>query len=114
MSGCAVMRAPRAKPGLTLKITVVIEPDGDAYHAYCPALEGLHVDGRTVEEAYRNAGEAARVYLASIARHGEELPIGEDLSATHTSRPRVPKKARVRSVRIECPSRLMSGVKLKT
>lgn len=53
---------------------IVIEPDEPGYHAYCPALPGLHVPGDTPEEALRNAAEAAVAYLDSMLEHGERLP----------------------------------------
>jgi hypothetical protein len=33
--------ALKAKPrkGLTFHVTVVVEPDGDQFHAHCPALK---------------------------------------------------------------------------
>ena len=54
---------------LRLKLTVIIEQDDGAWHAFCPALKGLHVDGDTQEEALTNAIEAAKVYINSLAMH---------------------------------------------
>ena len=34
---------------LYIQVAVVVEPDGDGYHAYCPNLKGLHMDGKTGE-----------------------------------------------------------------
>lgn len=67
------------EPSLHLKVSVVIEPDENGYHAYCPALKGLHVDGMTEDEALENARQAALVYLESLAQHGDALPIGQYL-----------------------------------
>jgi len=53
---------------LRLQITVVIEPDGDSFHAYCPAFKGLHVDGANEKEALRNAAEQkVRIHSNKIA-----------------------------------------------
>jgi len=40
------------------KVEIFIEPDGDGFHAYCPALKGLHTCGDTEEEALENAKDA--------------------------------------------------------
>ena len=62
-----------------LRIRVRLEPEEDgSFHAYCPALKGLHVHGETRDEAFRRAQEAIRLYLKSIARHGDPLPLGPD------------------------------------
>ena len=59
-----------------LTFSVVVEKDGKLFHAFCPGLKGLHVDGKTEDEALQNATEAASCYLASLVRHGDPLPIG--------------------------------------
>ena len=43
-------------------LVIIVEPDGDSYHAYAPALKGLHVDGETPAEAISNAIMAALYY----------------------------------------------------
>ena len=58
------------------KVQVVIEPDGTGFHAYCPALKGLHTCGDTEEEALQNAKDAATAYLRSLMKHGDPIPIG--------------------------------------
>ncbi len=37
---------------------VVIEPDEDGFHAYCPILKGCHTWGNTRKEVLNNVGEA--------------------------------------------------------
>jgi predicted RNase H-like HicB family nuclease len=49
-------------------VSIVVEPDDDRFHAYVPGLVGLHVDGKTEEEAVKNACEAIIVYLDSLAQ----------------------------------------------
>lgn len=61
---------------IILKISAVIEPDEDGFHGYCPALKGLHVDGKTEKETLKNLSDAAEVYIASLVKHGDPLPIG--------------------------------------
>jgi predicted RNase H-like HicB family nuclease len=58
----------------TFEISIIIEPDDGRFHAYVPALKGLHVDGVTREEALRNACEAIIVYLDSMARFQDAFP----------------------------------------
>jgi predicted RNase H-like HicB family nuclease len=60
---------------MNLSIDVVVEKDGESFHAHCPALKGLHVDGATEWDAIQNVKEAAVVYLNSLALHGDPLPI---------------------------------------
>lgn len=64
------------KPMIEFVITVVVESDDDSFHAYCPALKGLHTCGATEEEALRNAADAAVAYLRSLIKHGEPIPVG--------------------------------------
>ena len=61
---------------LRLRVVVVIEPDGDGYYAYCPALKGLHAAGDTEDEAVEGARVAALAYLESMVAHGEPIPSG--------------------------------------
>ena len=96
---------------LTLKITLIVEPDGPGYHAYCPALDGLHVGGDTEEEAVENATDAVKVYLASLAQHGDPLPVGPDCILEHEQAEqfRVPAGAFLRHLELQWPSPSMSG-----
>lgn len=61
---------------MRVQIGIVVEPDDGGFHAYAPALPGLHTDGRTEEEAVQNAAEAVVAYLESMLKHGDPLPIG--------------------------------------
>ncbi|MEK7398738.1 MAG: type II toxin-antitoxin system HicB family antitoxin [Candidatus Poribacteria bacterium] len=55
-------------------IEVVIEPDEDVYHAYCPILRGCHTWGHTEEEAFRFIQEAVRLHLEDMIDDGEIVP----------------------------------------
>lgn len=46
-----------------MKLTVVIEPDGDGYHAKVPALPGCGTWGKTEEAARKLIKEAIQLYL---------------------------------------------------
>lgn len=67
------------KKKIIYKVEIVVEPDGDGFHAWCPALKGLHVDGATEGEATSNAGDAAIAYIQSLIKHNEPIPIGDGL-----------------------------------
>lgn len=58
------------------RINVVIETDENGFHAYCPALKGLHTYGNTKEEALQNAKDAAITYLKSSIKHHDPIPLG--------------------------------------
>jgi len=60
---------------MIFKIQIIIEPDGDEFHAYCPDLKGLHTCGNTEQEALVNAQDAAIAYLKSLIKHNEPIPI---------------------------------------
>ena len=93
----------RQKLRLRLTLGVVVEKDGELFHAFCPGLKGLHVDGRTEEEACQNAAEAATCYLASLIRHGDPLPIGPHFTAERLEDiPPIPVGALLRNIEVQC------------
>ena len=101
---------PKDTLTITLKISAVIEPDEGGYHGYCPALRGLHVDGATQKETLNNLKDAITVYLTSLSKHGDPLPIGPDLMVS-VVRPNIPDKAILRNLTVEWhPSLQMCGV----
>ena len=61
---------------IEFQVEIIVEPDGDEYHSYCPALKGLHACGETVEEALSNARDAATAYIESLIKHGDPIPVG--------------------------------------
>ncbi len=65
----------RAK-GVRVSLQVCFELDGDGFHAYAPALKGCHVGGATLEEAHSAIREAAQLYLRSLIKHGDPIPVG--------------------------------------
>jgi predicted RNase H-like HicB family nuclease len=46
-----------------VRLSVVVEPDGDGYHAKVPALPGCGTWGKTEAEARRLIKEAIQLYL---------------------------------------------------
>ena len=78
------MGATERKVRVRFSVNIVVEPDDGQFHAFCPALKGLHVGGRTEKEALKNAVDGAIVYLESLIKRGDPIPIGvavERLSA---------------------------------
>ena len=63
-----------------ISVLVVIEPDEDQFHAYAPALPGLHIDGKTKQEAFDRMKEGIVVYIESLHEYGDPLPVGPGLT----------------------------------
>ena len=61
---------------ITLRVRIVVEPDDGRFHAYCPDFRGLHVDGDTPDDALENAKQAASLYVTSLLKHHEPIPVG--------------------------------------
>ena len=96
---------------LKIKITVQVEKDGDSFYAYCPGLKGLHVDGATEDEAINNAVEAAGLYVSSMMRHNDPLPIGAGFSAEEKAlRPSSARRTLSRNLEMPWPSAQACGV----
>jgi predicted RNase H-like HicB family nuclease len=68
---------------IEFQIEVIIEPDDGSFHAYCPALKGLHTCGDTEQEAVNNAKDAAIAYIESCIKHGDSIPIGTQVHREH-------------------------------
>ena len=60
----------------TYTFKVVVEPDEDRWHAYCPALlrKGGATWGYTEEEALKNIHEVVQMVVESLVEHGEAIP----------------------------------------
>lgn len=60
----------------TYKYRIVIEQDEDGiYIATCPALQGCHSQGDTVDEAIENIKDAIRLHIEARKAIGEPIPI---------------------------------------
>jgi predicted RNase H-like HicB family nuclease len=75
----------------TYTYKVVVEPDEDRWHAYCPTLErqGAATWGRTKEEAFKHIEEVVRMVVESLIEHGEAVPEGPSDQVHVTVEPRV-------------------------
>ena len=85
-------------------VTVVLEKDGDGYHAYAPAFKGLHIDGDTEEHALDRVREAINVYCASLDKHGERLQEGPGLTIRRAAK----------TYTLQWPSTHPSGINSRT
>ena len=99
---------------MKFKVSVVVEPDGEGFHAYCPAFQGLHIDGKTPQEAIDRTCEALEWYFDSLVRHGDPVPVGPDC-VVEGDRPRVPMHtapagAILQNVEVPWPSLAASGI----
>ena len=70
------MRYKQAVKTYTFK--VVVEPDEDRWHAYCPASEqcGAATWGNTEEEALRHINEVVQMIVEELIEDGEPIPEG--------------------------------------
>ena len=53
---------------------ILMEPDEDGFHVWCPALRGCHSFGMTKEEARENIKEAIELWL-DTANDDEDIQI---------------------------------------
>ena len=60
----------------TYTFKVVVEPDEDRWHAYCPALlqKGGATWGYTEKEALKNIREVVQMVVESLLEHGDPIP----------------------------------------
>jgi predicted RNase H-like HicB family nuclease len=107
------VKATNPAASLTLKLQVIVEPDEDRFHAYCPAFKGLHVDGATQKEAFENAADAALVYLNSLAQNREAIPVGPFCQSVqeHERLLEIPAGALLQDVELSWPSHKTHGTK---
>jgi len=75
----------------TYTFKVVVEPDEDRWHAYCPALEsqGASTWGQSREEALKHIDEVVQLVVGSMLEHNEQLPEGNTQDVQVTVEPRV-------------------------
>ena len=64
----------------TYTFKVVVEPDEDRWHAFCPALEryGAATWGDTEEEALRHINEVVQMVVEELIEDGEPIPEGPE------------------------------------
>lgn len=55
-------------------IDVIPEEDGKGYFVVVPALPGCFSQGKTVEEALKNAKKAISLHVKALKKQGERIP----------------------------------------
>ena len=68
----------KAKAGikqLKFRVPIIVEPDTVGFHAYSPALKGLHMGGDTEQEALENALKTAKDFLEIMIQDGLPIPL---------------------------------------
>ena len=74
----------------TYTFKVIVEPDEDRWHAYCPALQqyGAATWGLTKEEAYKHIQEVVAMIIEELKEDGIAIPEGakEDVEIFSDSR----------------------------
>ena len=75
----------------TYTFNVVVEPDEDRWHAYCPVLvrQGGATWGNTEQEALKNIQEVVQMVVESLVEHGEPVPEGPSDQVQVTVEPKV-------------------------
>ena len=64
---------------------IIIEPDeNNTFHAYVPALPGCHTWGENFKEARENIRDAIDVYIRSLAKDGEKIPLDRGVEVVET------------------------------
>ena len=61
----------------TYAFKVIVEPDDDRWHAYCPVLKkyGASTWGNTKEEALRHIQEVVQMVIDELIEDGEQIPV---------------------------------------
>ena len=60
---------------LKFEVPIIIKPDTVGFHAYSPALKGLHMDGDTEKEALENVRKTAKDFLEIMIQDGIPIPL---------------------------------------
>lgn len=63
-----------AKRRYRYTIQIVPEEDGKGYYVVVPALPGCFSQGRSIEEAERNARKAIALHVRSLRADGMDVP----------------------------------------
>ena len=74
------------KQSISIKVEIVIEPDGDSFLGWSPDLEGVMVEGETEEETTKILRMAILVHIENMLTN--ELPLPSQI----VQEPRQPKQ----------------------
>jgi predicted RNase H-like HicB family nuclease len=75
----------------TYTFRVIVEPDGDRWHAYCPALEhyGAATWGITQEEALKHIQEVVQMVVEELQEDAVPIPDAPPQDVEVSEEPRV-------------------------
>jgi predicted RNase H-like HicB family nuclease len=75
----------------TYTFRVIVEPDGDRWHAYCPALEqyGAATWGGTQEEALKHIQEVVQMVVEELQEDAVPIPDAPRQDVEVSEEPRV-------------------------
>jgi antitoxin HicB len=59
---------------LRYTVEIIPEEDGIGYYVVVPALPGCFSQGKTIEEAKKNAAKAISLHIKSLKKAGEPVP----------------------------------------
>ena len=66
---------------------VVVEPDEDRWHAYCPALVDRRCNvGRDAKEALANIEDVVKMVVSSMMEHGEAIAPADTVEVSREPR----------------------------
>jgi predicted RNase H-like HicB family nuclease len=63
---------------------IIIEPDGNEYHGYVPALPGCHTHGATIEKTREHLRDAMQLYLEHLGEGDTTIPKEAGLESFET------------------------------
>ena len=58
---------------MRVRVTLVAEPDGDRFHAYCAELTSVHAVGDTEQDAFRRIRQTVKTHLRAIKHY--DIPL---------------------------------------
>lgn len=61
---------------IKIQVRVIVERDADGFHAYVPDLKGVHAPGDTEAEAIAAVREGVSLYMQSLMKHSQSIPVG--------------------------------------
>lgn len=61
---------------IKIQVRVIVERDGDGFHAYVPDLKGVHAAGDSEQEAIVAVREGVTLYMQSLMKHNQSIPVG--------------------------------------
>lgn len=92
------------KTKIKFSINIYVEREPGGWHAFCPQLEGVHIDAKTQREAVALAAKAVVLQLQTMLKYGDSIPLNKFMQAeiTPTKKPRIRRFNTDISVQVPC------------